>query len=242
MSVTVNSQGFWFFWGSGKKMGNAGAVGFTLEVRQDSGEAAPFPHGPLPVPRRPPSSRGLDLLTQPETTTWTHWLFPAAASVEAAVIPARWPGTLLGARMRSQREARPVLGLAAPLRPQALPFASRAGARVGAEATVPNPSFSEANVSRILWIVSYEIVLTNKTDFSCQWQWGESSDCNYFQPLVSDLESRTAGRLMGWRPWGAWRNLTSFPQGMGGGRALGCRSESSSNLTVVTVGAYLLGI
>lgn len=50
-------------------MGNAGAVGFTLEVRQDSGEAAPFPHGPLPVPRRPPSSRGLDLLTQPETTT-----------------------------------------------------------------------------------------------------------------------------------------------------------------------------
>ena len=78
--------------------------------------------------------------------------------MEAAVIPARLPGTLLGARMRSQREARPVLGLAAPLRPQALPFASRARARVGAEATVPNPSFSEANVSRILWIVSYEIL------------------------------------------------------------------------------------
>ena len=211
-------------------MGSAGAVGVTLEVRQDAGEAAPFPHGPLPVPRRPPSSRGLDLLTQPETTTWTHWLFPAAASVEAVVIPARGPGTLLGARMRSQREARPVLGLAAPLRPQALPPASRAGPRVGAEATVPNPSFSEANVSRILWIVSYEIVLTTKTDFSCQWQWGESSDCNYFQPLVSDLESRTAGRLMGWRPWGAWRNLTSFPQGMGGGRALSCGSESSSIL------------
>lgn len=130
----------WFFWGSGKKTGSAGAVGVTLEVRQDAGEAAPFPHGPLPVPRRPLSSRGLDLLTQPETTTWTYWLFPAAASVEAAVIPARGPGTLLGARMRSQREARPVLGLAALLRPQAPPLASRAGARVGAEATVPDPS------------------------------------------------------------------------------------------------------
>ena len=193
-------------------MGSAGAVGVTLEVRQDAGEAAPFPLGPLPVPRRPPSSWGLDLLTQPETTAWTHWPFPAAAS------RARSPP---GGEDAEPAGGQAGVGVGGSSPPTGASPASRAGARVGAEAALSEPSFSEANVSRVLWIVSYEIVLTSKIEFSCQWQWGDSSDCSYFQPLVSDLESTTAA---GWWDGGLgvpgeiW--LLSSGDGLGKGSSL----------------------
>lgn len=69
----------------------AEALGTPFEVVRERREAAPFQQGPLSVLARPRVSRAPDLLTDPETTIWTPWPFPAA-SVEAGVIPAPGPG------------------------------------------------------------------------------------------------------------------------------------------------------